>query len=220
MQEEIKQDSRRKILMAAIVEFGEKGYEAASTNQICRQAEISKGLLFHYYKSKQALFAEALEQCLQDVQSAFCSISEPEASLTGRVQALCRDQMDFFAAHFHHFMMLEEVLSDNREPVLPMVRQLRKRADALRSERYRRFLDQCPLRPEFDREIALELLLGVSEQIQRKCLRRIHLLGEPVPRALEDFRKEYCTAVSMLFYGMLVPQNCSGQGGSHAESWN
>ncbi len=220
MREEIKPDSRRKILMAAIAEFGEKGYEAASTNQICRQAEISKGLLFHYYKTKQALFVEALEQCLEDIQSVTRTNPEPGLSLSGRVQALCRDQMNFFAAHFHHFMMLEEVLSDNRECGLPMVGQLRKRADALRSERYRCFLEQCPLRPEFDREIALELLLGVSEQIQKKCLRRIHLLGEPAPRVLEDFRKEYCTAVSMLFYGMLVPQNCSGQGGSHAESWN
>lgn len=47
MQTEIKPDSRRKILDAAIAEFALRGYEAASTNRICQQADISKGLLFH-----------------------------------------------------------------------------------------------------------------------------------------------------------------------------
>jgi AcrR family transcriptional regulator len=37
-------------------EFGEKGFELASTNSIVKNAKISKGLLFHYFSTKQELF--------------------------------------------------------------------------------------------------------------------------------------------------------------------
>ncbi|EFR99585.1 TetR family transcriptional regulator, partial [Listeria seeligeri FSL N1-067] len=37
-------------------EFAEKGYQAASTNQICAKAGVSKGLIFHYFGSKEKLY--------------------------------------------------------------------------------------------------------------------------------------------------------------------
>lgn len=37
-------------------EFAQKGYGNASTNQIVKEAEISKGILFHYFKNKRELY--------------------------------------------------------------------------------------------------------------------------------------------------------------------
>lgn len=50
------------ILDAAIHEFAEKGFEQASTNRIAKQAGVSKGLIFHYFESKEKLF----EACVND----------------------------------------------------------------------------------------------------------------------------------------------------------
>ena len=41
-----------KILDAAITEFGTKSYETASLNTVCSENNISKGLLYHHFKSK------------------------------------------------------------------------------------------------------------------------------------------------------------------------
>lgn len=50
-------DARRsRILEAALTEFSEKGYKKASTNTIVREAQVSKGLLFHYFISKKELY--------------------------------------------------------------------------------------------------------------------------------------------------------------------
>lgn len=51
-------DTKRKqaILNAALKEFAVKGFDAASTNTIAREAGISKALMFHYVGSKQELF--------------------------------------------------------------------------------------------------------------------------------------------------------------------
>lgn len=50
------QEKRERILNAALQEFAQKGFEKASTNSIVKEAGISKGLLFHYFKSKKDLF--------------------------------------------------------------------------------------------------------------------------------------------------------------------
>jgi AcrR family transcriptional regulator len=52
----IKPDHREDILQAAIEVFGHVGYAAASTNEIVRQAKVSKGLLFHHFTSKEKLY--------------------------------------------------------------------------------------------------------------------------------------------------------------------
>jgi len=44
------------ILKAAVAEFGRVGYAAASTNEIVKQAGVSKGLLFHYFTNKETLY--------------------------------------------------------------------------------------------------------------------------------------------------------------------
>ena len=50
-------DARRsRILEASLVEFADKGYKKASTNTIVREANVSKGLLFHYFNSKKELY--------------------------------------------------------------------------------------------------------------------------------------------------------------------
>lgn len=47
-----------KILLAALDEFGSRGYDLSSTNVIAQKANVSKGSIFKYYKSKSLLFYE------------------------------------------------------------------------------------------------------------------------------------------------------------------
>ena len=53
---EVEPQRRDAILNAALKEFAAKGYAEASTNVIAKEAGISKGLMFHYVRSKEALF--------------------------------------------------------------------------------------------------------------------------------------------------------------------
>ena len=53
---EHKNEHREDILRAAIAEFGRAGYKAASTNEIVKNAKVSKGLLFHHFTNKEKLY--------------------------------------------------------------------------------------------------------------------------------------------------------------------
>lgn len=48
--------SRELILKAAILEFGEHGYEGASMRRICKASDVSNGRLFHHFKDKEELY--------------------------------------------------------------------------------------------------------------------------------------------------------------------
>jgi AcrR family transcriptional regulator len=54
-------EKRNRIINAALKEFAQKGYKNASTNEIVKNAEISKGLLFHYFTNKKSLFLFLLD---------------------------------------------------------------------------------------------------------------------------------------------------------------
>ncbi len=50
------EDKKKTIIDCALKEFAHKGYEQASTNNIIKEAGISKGILFHYFKTKKDLY--------------------------------------------------------------------------------------------------------------------------------------------------------------------
>lgn len=64
-------EKQTKILNAALKEFAQKGYKNASTNEIVREAGISKGLLFHYFKNKKELFLFLYDYCLDTLIKDF-----------------------------------------------------------------------------------------------------------------------------------------------------
>ncbi len=49
-------EKRDKIINAALTEFAQNGFEKASTNEIVKNAGISRGLLYHYFKDKEELY--------------------------------------------------------------------------------------------------------------------------------------------------------------------
>ncbi|MFE6172426.1 ScbR family autoregulator-binding transcription factor [Streptomyces sp. NPDC056464] len=53
--------SRRSILEAAAAVFGERGYDAASTNEILARAGLTRGALYHHFPSKEAIAAALVE---------------------------------------------------------------------------------------------------------------------------------------------------------------
>ncbi|WP_234117202.1 TetR/AcrR family transcriptional regulator [Clostridium hydrogenum] len=52
------ENREQEILDAAIKIFSEKGYNAATTSEISREAGIAEGTLFRYFKNKKALLAK------------------------------------------------------------------------------------------------------------------------------------------------------------------
>ncbi|MBJ8350035.1 TetR/AcrR family transcriptional regulator [Streptococcus zalophi] len=59
--EQIDKEKRKRIANAAFEEFAKNGYDNASTNQVVKHANISKGILFHYFGNKKGLYDQLVD---------------------------------------------------------------------------------------------------------------------------------------------------------------
>ena len=92
-QEEKNRRSREHILSYAFAEFAAQGYAGASVNALCAAGSISKGLLYHYYADKDALYLACVERCFQDLTAALAD--------TLSAQTVTPDQ--YFDARLRYF---------------------------------------------------------------------------------------------------------------------
>lgn len=68
--EEKVQLTRRKIMDNALKEFSARGYRAGSVNNIYDPEQgISKGIIYHYFSSKDELFLACVEECFERLRS-------------------------------------------------------------------------------------------------------------------------------------------------------
>lgn len=81
-------DRRQQILEAALDLFAEQGLEGATSKDIAERADVTHGLIYFYFKSKEELFKAAFEYALDrameqlDVAAIAQSEELPEQALT------------------------------------------------------------------------------------------------------------------------------------------
>lgn len=67
--DEINSEKKNKIINASIVEFAQFGFTNSSTNRIVKEAGISKGSLFQYFKNKEELYFYILDSVVGELLS-------------------------------------------------------------------------------------------------------------------------------------------------------
>lgn len=76
--ENIREERKQEILNTALQLFAQKGYDNTSISQISREADISKGLIYNYFESKQQLLKEVVWNAVAKMPSFFNSRTKIE----------------------------------------------------------------------------------------------------------------------------------------------
>lgn len=59
--------TRKKILDSAIFLFGTEGYDNVSVAKICRNAGVSNGIIYKYFKNKEEIYRDVLDMTLHEL---------------------------------------------------------------------------------------------------------------------------------------------------------
>jgi len=98
----------RRILDAALEEFGQKGFAESSVTSITQRAEVALGTFYTYFDSKEALFAALVRDMSERVRDAVAP------TLAGPGDALDRERrglaayLEFVVAHREVYRIIDE----------------------------------------------------------------------------------------------------------------
>lgn len=91
--------SRHRILQAAIREFSEHGLAGARTSSIAAAARVNKALLYYYFRDKEALYGAALEEVAGKVAESALAVLDMQCSPGERMLRFALHHFDRIVSH-------------------------------------------------------------------------------------------------------------------------
>lgn len=145
---EIKNEKQERILNAAIKVFALNGYRKASTDVIVKEANISKGLLFHYFSNKLSLYEYIIDYSVKYMNFEFTnSVSKYEKDFF-ELQMMMEQAKIRVMKHYPYMQQFltslkyetdskaKEVIGENAYAFESMVNVIYKQADNSKFQEY------------------------------------------------------------------------------------
>lgn len=79
--QDMSEQTKARLLLVARAVFTQQGYAATSLEAIAREAQLSRGALYHHFQSKAGLFAAVVESVQEDVARSIQQAAHQETCL-------------------------------------------------------------------------------------------------------------------------------------------
>jgi TetR/AcrR family transcriptional regulator len=102
-----KEQRREEIINAAQKVFFEKGLQTATMDDIADSAEVSKGTLYLYYKSKEDLYLAVVMRGMDILLDMFSTITVSDQPAIKKISLFGDAYYEFFKNHRNYFLMMD-----------------------------------------------------------------------------------------------------------------
>jgi AcrR family transcriptional regulator len=152
---------RREILQAAARCFERSGFRGASIADICAEAGISPGHLYHYFKNKEAIVFAMADGRLEEMAGRFDRAFGGDESVTAALLA----DIDFTKPRGTKLAVLFEILAEAaRNPVFAEMARLHNQVmRKLLADVLRRGQSRGEIKKDLDTETAAALLICLMD---------------------------------------------------------
>ncbi len=172
-QKERQERSRAEILQAAMEEFSVRDYNQVNMEGICSRHGISKGMMYHYYSSKDELFLlcvqDTFERLREYVQEEGANVKGVRVSERIKNYFLLREY--FFQAHPERARIFENAMLRPPEHLLEQIKTLREPLRRLNESFLQSMIRSVPLRPGLDQDAAIRYLESAEPVFRAVVLR-------------------------------------------------
>ncbi|MDR1782281.1 MAG: TetR/AcrR family transcriptional regulator [Bacilli bacterium] len=131
-------DSKKNILKSAIILFSQNGYDSTSTSQIAREANVSEGLIFKYFKSKKELKLAIIEPIINNLLPSYSDefitrVSNELSNINDLISYAIYDRYYFLKMNKEIIIIIfNEVLHD-KDMMETIIEKLKDRYQILKS---------------------------------------------------------------------------------------
>jgi AcrR family transcriptional regulator len=99
-----KEMTRQALLRAAILLFGDRGFDGTRIEDITERVDLAKGAFYNYFDSKETLLAELIFEGIGILEQDHFSMLPAEDPLDGLVRSCC----EFFDGHPEYLWLIHQ----------------------------------------------------------------------------------------------------------------
>ncbi|MEG0771233.1 MAG: TetR/AcrR family transcriptional regulator [Clostridia bacterium] len=191
--------SRRKILNSAFKEFGENGYGLSSINNICTAGDISKGILYHYFKDKDELYLECIKALFDSLtlhlQNELSNISGTNES---RLERYFDARLSFFRENPLFQKLFCDVIIAPPTHLVQAISKAKVSFDTLNISVLTELLQSAKIRSDVTIQTAVETFRLYQDFINAR-----YQMNSPEAFDLEKHEKICKRSLSILLYGVI-----------------
>lgn len=175
----LEEEKQNRILNAAMKEFSLKGYDNASTNEIVKNAKISKGLLFHYFSNKKQLFLFLYDHCIETVLNDFYKkINLEEKDFFVRFKEVQRVKLELLNKYPEMFKFLQNAYVETSGEVKPSLDDVKRDLLFVNANKVFEGIDESKFKDGLDMTKVMSIILWTFQGFIDDLLMKAKLTPE------------------------------------------
>ena len=197
--EEKNQQTKRRIMDSALAEFSRQGYGSSSVNTICSAQGISKGIIYHYFSTKDSLFLACVEECFLLLTEYLTNqMQETNGNVKEQLEKYFTARISFFSEHPVYQRIFCEAIISPPGHLKSEVQKRTKAFDLLNIQILEHLLSSVTLRPQITTSEIIETFRQFQDFINAK-----YPVAELSASEFEAHEKSCRRALDILLYGVL-----------------
>lgn len=197
--EEKNQQTRRRILESALAEFSEQGYGASSVNTISNGDGLSKGIIYHYFPTKDDLYLACVEECFQTLTGHLQSHTNMEGQTAEeRLEQYFRVRLDFFEQNPQYQRIFCDAVIMPPAHLEASIQEKKAPFDRFNIDSLNRMLEPVSLRSDLSREDVVDTFRQYQDYINA----RYQMTGS-AKIDIRDHEESCRRALRILLYGVV-----------------
>lgn len=190
---------RRRILDGALAEFSAQGYSGSSINTICAAQNLSKGIVYHYFATKDALYLACMEECFRRLtEYVRANFSAEDGRIEAQLEKYFSVRMAFFRENPVYQRLYCEAVTTPPAHLISNIRACRQDFDALNVQILEKLLGSIALRSGISTADAIETFRQYQDFINLR-----HQMNAANGQSLEAHEEDCQRMLRILLYGII-----------------
>lgn len=191
--------TRQKIIDSALLEFSEKGYEKASMNAVCAIGNLSKGIIYHYFKDKDELYLICVKECFDTLTDYLANVlTISDKPIETALESYFESRIDFFSKNPLYLKLFCSVVMNPPSHLLSALAKIKAKFDELNFSMLSKLLENVKLRGDVTIADVVEIFREYQDFVNTRF--QMQTFNE---LTLKEHEKQCSRSLKILLYGVI-----------------
>lgn len=194
---------KEKIMKASLEEFSEFGFDKASTDRISQRAGVSKGLIFHYFGSKENLYMTTMNSCIDDVLYEFDNVEFQETDFISKLMKMMEVKYNFFKKHPLHYKLMVNGFYDSPKKLQKKLEHSYSELKQIGYNSIVHMIKDLPIKKDITIEEIVAIIVSITSIIEGKYINFFTEETYSFEEFYDKAKEDYIRLINIVMHGIL-----------------